>query len=107
VVLHEFAHHLDGLDGEMGGTPPMPDRELAERWETVFQREYQQLVETVRHGGPALIDSYGATSRSEFFAVVTEFFFELPGPLRQWHPDLYELLKAFYRQDPASWSAGS
>src|SRR5205823_6414875 len=23
VVLHEFAHHLDRLDGEMGGTPPL------------------------------------------------------------------------------------
>lgn len=103
VVLHEFAHQLDGLDGEMGGTPPMPDRQLAARWDEVFSREYRQLVEAGRHGIPTLLDPYAATSRAEFFAVSTEFFFNLPGPLRQSHPALYDLLKTFYCQDPASW----
>ncbi len=103
VVLHEFAHQLDGLDGEMGGSPPIADRDLAARWEQVFQGEYEQLVQTVQYGGPTLIDAYGATNRSEFFAVVTECFFELAEPLRDWHPELYDLLKAFYRVDPASW----
>lgn len=103
VVLHEFAHQLDGLDGEMGGMPPMPDRQLAERWKDVFGREYAQLVESVRHGVLTLLDPYGATSRAEFFAVATEFFFDLPRPLHREHPELYDLLKAFYGQDPASW----
>ncbi|MGB0066813.1 MAG: zinc-dependent peptidase, partial [Isosphaeraceae bacterium] len=45
---------------------------------------------------------YGATNPAEFFAVATECFFEKPIPLRRKHPQLYEELKAYYRQDPAS-----
>jgi hypothetical protein len=48
-----------------------------------------------------LIDRYGATNPAEFFAVVTETFFEEPGQLRSLHPELYGQLKDFYRQDPA------
>ncbi len=103
VVLHEFAHQLDALDGAMGGTPPWPTADLAHRWEELIDREFEDLVDAVSHGRPTLIDPYGASNRSEFFAVVSECFFELPAELRHWHPDLYEMLVAFYRQDPATW----
>ena len=49
-----------------------------------------------------MIDRYGATNPAEFFAVVTETFFEKPRQLQAKHPALYEQLQAFYRQDPAS-----
>ena len=48
------------------------------------------------------IDAYGATSPADFFAVVTEVFFEKPEPLKRRHPELYEQLSLFYRQDPAA-----
>jgi Mlc titration factor MtfA (ptsG expression regulator) len=34
--------------------------------------------------------------------VATEYFFDLPVPLQQQHPDLYSVLAEFYRQDPAA-----
>ena len=50
---------------------------------------------------PTLIDRYGAKNPAEFFAVVTEFFFERPQALAARYPELYEQLKLFYKQDPA------
>ncbi len=44
---------------------------------------------------------YGAGSPTEFFAVMSETFFEAPGVLRERYPALYALLCRFYRQDPA------
>ena len=69
--------------------------------------EGERLVEAANHGMPTLIDHYGATSPGEFFAVVTEHFFETPTPLREHHPDLYRVLRAYYRQDPARRADGA
>jgi MtfA peptidase len=49
-----------------------------------------------------LLDPYGATDEAEFFAVVTECFFDQPLEMREQHPQLYELLAGFYRQDTAA-----
>ena len=49
-----------------------------------------------------MLDDYGTTNPAEFFAVATECFFEKPIRLRRKHPQLYEELEAYYRQDPAS-----
>jgi MtfA peptidase len=103
VVLHEFAHHLDGLDGEMEGTPPLVDRELQNTWYRVTEAEYRRLVGSVRRGEVTLLDHYGATNRAEFFAVATESFFERPHALRSEHAELYAVLRDFYLQDPAEW----
>lgn len=103
VVLHEFAHHLDGLDGEMGGSPPMPNRQMSDRWAKVIDSEYIRLVQAVRRGEPTLLDDYGATNKAEFFAVSTETFFEMPRDLQIEHPDWYEVLSDFYRLDTAQW----
>jgi len=48
-----------------------------------------------------LISAYGATQPAEFFAVVTELFFEKPVDLRREHSELYEEFRQYYRQDPA------
>ena len=47
-----------------------------------------------------MLDQYGATNPAEFFAVATECFFEKPTQLRKKHPELYEELREYYRQDP-------
>lgn len=101
LVMHEFAHHLDRLDGEMGGTPPIQDEEQRKRWRQVVDREYLSLCHAVRQGIPTLLDPYAATNKAEFFAVSTECFFELPRDLRAVHSELYEVLRDFYHQDPA------
>lgn len=107
VVLHEFAHQLDQQDGSMDGAPDLGTRARYATWARVLGEEYADLVERVHTGRPADIDDYGATSPPEFFAVVTEMFFEKPTRLRARHPELYETLADFYQQDPASFVPSS
>ncbi len=102
VVLHEFAHQLDGEYGGMEGAPLLANRSMYTAWAKVLGAEYEELVERVYRGRPSAIDAYGATNPAEFFAVVTELFFERPRELRAEHPELYEQLRGFYRQDPAA-----
>ncbi len=103
VVLHEFAHQLDTEAGGADGAPALPSRGMYGPWARVLGREYEALVDALHRGRPTSLDAYGATSPAEFFAVVTEDFFERPRRLRERHPELYEQLKGFYRQDPAEW----
>ena len=98
VVLHEFAHKLDMLDHVVDGTPPLPDQAARERWVEVCTHEYGLL--RAGNGGP-LLDPYGATDPAEFFAVATEVFFNRPVEVEEHKPELYEVLRDFYRQDPA------
>ncbi len=107
VVFHEFAHHLDGIDGDTDGTPPLESREQYRRWDDVFFREFRQLVQAAKEGGPTLLDYYGATNEAEFFAVASECYFECGGELRTRHPELYDILYGFYRLDTAAWPQGS
>jgi len=97
VVFHEFAHKLDMLDRMIDGTPPLPPERLA-RWVEVCTREYESLR---AHGDDVLRD-YAAVNPAEFFAVVTETFFDAPHRLRSHKPDLYGVFADFYNQDPAS-----
>lgn len=97
LVLHEFAHQLDMLNGRnVDGVPPIEEPAQAERWLEVMEREYDLLVNRCNNGMPALLDCYGATSREEFFAVATEYFFQLPDQLRNQHNQLYEILANYY-----------
>jgi Mlc titration factor MtfA (ptsG expression regulator) len=101
VVLHEFAHQLDFLDGYADGTPPLSSREEYRRWHEVMTTEYARLVRESQQGRARVLDAYGATNPAEFFAVATEAFFEKAVPLMERHPALYEVLRGYYRQDTA------
>lgn len=103
LVLHEFAHHLDSLDGEMGGLPPLPTHEAEQRWIDVFGREYDRLCRDVENGQSTLLDPYGTTNKAEMFAASTECFFERPVELREQHPELYDIFREFYKLDPTAW----
>ena len=103
VILHEFAHYLDGLDGPADGKPPMSSAASERRWYAVTEAEYLRLVGSARRGEATLLDHYGASNRAEFFAVSTEYFFELPHQLFERHPDLYGVLLEFYHLDPRQW----
>ena len=102
VVLHEFAHQLDSEDGAMDGAPDLGARARYTSWAHVLGAEFSELSARLHQGRPSDIDPYGATNPSEFFAVVTEMFFEKPRAMKQRHAALYEELAAFYKQDPAS-----
>jgi len=101
VVLHEFAHKLDNRDGQGDGVPKLGSDAEYSRWSTVMSHEFEVLKWRLSTGQPTLIDPYGSTSPAEFFAVSTECFFERPREVRRFHPDLYRILKEYYRQDPA------
>ena len=103
VVFHEFAHQLDSEYGPADGAPLLEKRSMYVAWARILGAEYDELVKRVRRHAPTFLNAYGATSPAEFFAVATEFFFERPRAMRHGHPELYEQLKTFYRQDPATW----
>jgi len=102
VVLHEFAHQYDARDGESSGCPPMSGS-LRSRWAPVMAAAWHRLADDERRGRETFLDPYGAESPAEFFAVLTEAFFELPHELVQEHPDLFALLVELYRLDPREW----
>jgi MtfA peptidase len=103
LVVHEFAHQLDDLDGSANGTPALAtDAERAE-WARVMTAEYIRLLRDVRRGRQTFLGGYAGSNETEFFAVASERFFTLPGRLRHYHPALYELLRGYYRVDPREW----
>jgi Mlc titration factor MtfA (ptsG expression regulator) len=102
VVLHEFAHKLDMIEGGADGVPRLSRREDYEPWAEAMSAAFQALRHDAALGGPTLLSDYGATNEAEFFAVVTEVFFEEPRELRGEIPDLYDVLRRYYNQDPAA-----
>lgn len=100
VVIHEFAHKLDMLNGKANGFPPLHRSMSKTHWAKVFTQAYSDFELRVEEETLIPIDPYAATSPAEFFAVFSEVFFENPFILKQYYPDVYELLVAFYRQDP-------
>ena len=103
LVLHEFAHQLDFEDGSTDGTPALDSGAQVRSWVEVLGRELEALRTAADAGEATLLDPYGAEDPAEFFAVATETFFEKGTELRRKHPQLYEELRRFYRQDPAAW----
>jgi Mlc titration factor MtfA (ptsG expression regulator) len=99
VVYHEFAHKLDMLDGLVDGTPPLPTQEAVQRWAAVCTPEYESLR---RGDNDPILNVYGGVNPGEFFAVVTEVFFDRPVALEARKPELYGVMRDFYNQDPAA-----
>ena len=98
VILHEFAHKVDALNGTLDGTPELADRAQLQEWVDVCT----QAMRALRRGEVGGLRPYAATNPSEFFAVATEVFFEQPQVLRAELPRLYAVLAGYYRQDPAA-----
>lgn len=103
VVLHEFAHYLDMEDETMDGAPGLGSVRAYREWSKVFWEEYDRLRATLVAGQPTFLDPYAASAPAEFFAVVTEAFFEKPREFELQHAALYEQLRRYYRVDPARW----
>jgi Mlc titration factor MtfA (ptsG expression regulator) len=114
VVIHEFAHKIDMLNGEADGHPPLFRRWHApldaQAWADVFDNAYDQFCDKVdavperrwaRFERDSLIDPYAADHPSEFFAVCSEALFVKPKAFEAEYPELYRLLARYYRQDPA------
>jgi len=106
LVLHEFAHQLDFENQNGDGTPALNSPGDYVAWGRVMSAEFNRLRSGLdADDESSVIDEYGATNPAEFFAVITEAFFERPRALRKKHPALYAQLQRFYRQDPTCFSA--
>ncbi|WP_372966695.1 zinc-dependent peptidase [Marinobacter sp.] len=99
VILHEFAHQLDYLDGTADGAPPLSG-EQAQQWQETMTKAWEHLRQRLKQRKTPWLDPYGATQPAEFFAVLTEAFFQQPDHLQQEQPKVYEALKRYYRLDP-------
>jgi len=105
LVLHEFAHQLDMMNGrQVDGTPLLDGPVERTRWGDVLQPVYEQLQHDCEDGHHALLDCYAAKNEAEFFAVLTETFFEQPHSLQLHAPDTYNLLVAYFHLNPAEWT---
>lgn len=93
TAIHEFVHLVDKMDGTMDGVPEIIlERKYTAQWKNMMDTTIGQMKS---YGSD--IDMYGATSPVEFFAVISEYFFEQPGLLKANHPELYEILERIYK----------
>ena len=97
TAIHEFVHLVDKTDGAVDGIPEFfMERKYILPWLELMEKEMKKMM-----AGKSSIDIYGATNKAEFFAVVSEYFFERPELLEQKHPELYKLLSTIFKQNPA------
>ncbi len=100
LVIHEFAHQLDMINGPTAdGLPPLPSSIDEQAWRTAMHDEYEAARKMVEQGYNILMDDYGLTEESEFFAVASELYFQVPSELAEFHPNVFQLLKQFYEID--------
>ena len=107
VVIHEFAHKLDMLNGDANGFPPLHRDMSRAAWAQAFSDAYGEFCARVDAGEDTDIDPYASESPGEFFAVMSEAFFEMPQVVRAGYPQVYAQLAQFYRQDPARRAQGA
>ena len=99
VVVHEFAHQIDQDKGVADGRPWRVSRALRQRWAQVMGEAFERL----RQQPSAMISNYGATEPAEFFAVLSELFFEQPQALAAEVPAVYRELALLYQVNPLAW----
>ena len=94
TAIHEFVHLVDKTDGAVDGVPEfLVSKQYVLPWLNLVHKKIKEIVDNKSD-----INPYGATDEAEFFAVVSEYFFERPDLLQQKHPELYEILTKKFRQ---------
>lgn len=95
VGIHEFSHLIDKRDGDVDGIPATIPSQTIDPW-------VRWVGEELRGEGKsdATIDDYAYTNEAEYFAVLSEYFFESPALLQQKNPRLFEMMRKMYHQDP-------
>ncbi|MDH4275960.1 MAG: zinc-dependent peptidase [Gammaproteobacteria bacterium] len=100
IVIHEFAHQLDMQNGDANGFPPLPKDIAVTQWTQHFTRAYADFCRRVDGEEHTALDPYGSEAPEEFFAVMCEAFFLIPATLNAEYPNIFQLLKRFFRFDP-------
>jgi len=97
TAIHEFVHLIDMTDGDVDGLPlSIVEKPYTLPWFDLIHKKIEHIDD-----GKSDINPYGATSKIEFFAVASEYFFERPKLLKRKHPELYKKLSLFFNQDRA------
>lgn len=96
TAIHEFVHLIDKTDGAVDG---IPEFLLSKKYVLPWLNLIQENIKEIRQS-KSDINPYGATNKAEFFAVISEYFFEQPDLLQAKHPELYEILIKIFRQEP-------
>lgn len=98
TAIHEFVHLIDKSDGIIDGIPELLlSKQYTIPWIDLIKKEIDKIYE-----GKSDINPYGATNKSEFFAVISEYFFERPELLKSKHPELYKMLEKIFKTDGIS-----
>lgn len=98
TAIHEFVHLIDKTDGDIDGVPEtLLDRQYIKPWLQLMRQKIQEIYDDNSD-----IDPYGTTNEAEFFAVVSEYFFERPELLKENHPELYSLLLKIFNRETAT-----
>lgn len=105
VVIHEFAHKLDMLNGDADGCPPLHRGMSLDSWIEAFDLAFNDFCARVDAGEDTWIDPYASEDPAEFFAVCSEVFFTGSEVLKREYPEVYQQLALFYKQDPAKQDA--
>jgi len=94
TAIHEFVHIIDKADGTIDGIPKLLlQKQYTIPWLELIQKKIDEI-----DNGKSKINPYAASSRVEFFAVASEYFFERPKLLADKHPELYSLLEMIFDQ---------
>ena len=104
VAIHEFAHQIDQEFADVDGAPLLDAGVSYREWARVLRGSFEDLQKTIARGEKSDLDEYGAEDAAEFFSIVTEAFYEDSVGLREKRPELYSVLRRFYKMDPALWS---
>ena len=94
VGIHEFAHLVDKADGSVDGIPLGIPMETARPWIEWVGKDLATQPDSTDH-----IDDYAYTNEAEYFAVLSEYFFEAPQTLKRKNPHLYQMMESIYRQN--------
>ncbi len=92
TAIHEFIHLIDKTDGAVDGIPEvLLKHQYTLPWVNMMREKMEEMMR-----GESDIDLYGVTSQAEFFAVVSEYFFNRPDQLQEKHPALFAMLERMF-----------
>ena len=95
TAIHEFVHLIDKLDGTIDGVPQLLlEQPCVIPWLDLMSQKIEEIGDNESD-----INPYGGTSKIEFFAVASEYFFERPKLLAKKHPKLYDMLEEIFDHD--------
>ncbi|MEO7445843.1 MAG: M90 family metallopeptidase [Ferruginibacter sp.] len=97
TAIHEFVHLVDKTDGAIDGLPEfLLNKKYLLPWLSLIQQEMEKIRDDKSD-----IRLYALTNQAEFFAVVSEYFFERPELFAEKHPELYKMMLKIFRKNEA------